>query len=145
MERYFGKYAEDVYSVLRIVAGAVFMEHGAQKLFGALGGLGAPGASAPLFSLLGAAGVIEFFGGLLIATGLFAGYAAFIAFGEMAVAYLMVHRPRGQWPIRNGGELALLYAAIFLYVAFHGAGTWSLDAVLGKMRRPKTAGSPSSD
>lgn len=122
MKRVLGTYAPYLYMVLRIVAGLLFACHGAQKLFGVLGGVGGqPGAVAPLWSLAGAAGVIEFLGGLLIAFGVLTSYAAFIASGEMAVAYFTRHLPRGFWPIQNGGELAVLYCFLFLYIAAHGA------------------------
>ena len=112
---------------LRIPVGIIFAAHGAQKLFGILGGLGASGESAPLLSLMGFAGLIEFFGGLLIMVGWLTGYVAFIASGEMAAAYFMGHYPRGFWPILNNGEPAVLFCFIFLYMASQGAGVWSID------------------
>lgn len=122
-------------NLLRIVSGLLFMQHGAQKLFGLLGGFGGePGATAPLFSLLGLAGVLEFFGGLLIALGLLTRPVAFVLAGEMAVAYFRSHSPGGFWPILNRGELAALYAFVFLFFATHGAGSFSLDAVWRKRR-----------
>lgn len=128
MERFLGKYAEYLYAILRIVAGLLFACHGAQKLLGVLGGFGGQaGATAPLFSLMGLAGIIELVGGLMIAVGFLASYVAFIASGEMAVAYFMVHFPRGFWPIQNQGELAIVYCFFFLYVAAKGAGKWSFD------------------
>jgi putative oxidoreductase len=130
MERYLARHSESIYALLRLVTGLLFACHGAQKLFGVLGGFrGEPGATAPLASLMGAAGIIEFFGGLLIALGLFAAPAAFVCSGEMAVAYFMAHAPRGFWPVLNEGELAVLYAFTFLYVASRGSGKWSVDAV----------------
>src|SRR5688572_15356510 len=122
MERILGQYSPYLYAVMRIVAGFLFACHGAQKLFGVLGGLGEPGVSAPLFSMMGLAGVIEVVGGLLIMVGFLTGYAAFIASGQMAGAYFMAHFPRGFWPIENDGELAVLYCFVFLYVASRGAG-----------------------
>ncbi|MDX1632535.1 MAG: DoxX family protein, partial [Thermoanaerobaculia bacterium] len=101
--------------------------HGAQKLFGVLGG-----SRVELVSQMGLAGVIELGGGLLIAIGLFASWAAFLASGQMAVAYFMVHFPQGFWPIQNGGELAALYAFLFLFIAAHGAGKWSVASALKK-------------
>lgn len=83
-----------------------------------------------LFSLMGVAGLIEFVGGLCIALGLLASYAAFVASGEMAVAYFTQHFPRGFWPIQNGGELAVLYCFVFLFIAARGAGRWSVSRVL---------------
>lgn len=123
-------FSEPVYSLLRIVAGFLFACHGAQKLFGVLGG-----NSQPLVSLMGLAGIIEFFGGLLILLGFFTSFAAFIASGQMAVAYFYAHAPRGLWPIENGGELAALYSFLFLYMATQGDGRWSLAAIMGKGNR----------
>ena len=112
-------------SVLRITTGFLFAEHGAQKLFGFLA---SPNAPLPhLFSLIGFAGVLEFFGGLAILIGLFTRPAAFILSGQMAVAYFMAHAPNGFWPIQNKGELAVLYCFVFLYLAAAGGGSWSLD------------------
>ena len=124
IEKYIGKYAPHLFAVLRIVAGLMFAMHGTQKLFGF------PGDDSPvdLFSLMGLAGIIEFVGGLLIILGLFAGIAAFIASGEMAAAYFMAHASQGWNPLLNGGETAVLYCFLFLYIAAHGAGIWSIDA-----------------
>ena len=77
--------------------------------------------------MMGVAGVIEFFGGILIAVGLFAPLAAFVASGQMAAAYFMAHAPQGVWPIENRGELAVLYCFLFLYLATRDAGPVSLD------------------
>jgi putative oxidoreductase len=129
MERWLSKYSEILYGIFRIVVGALFACHGAQKLFGMFGGLGAP-----LTPLLVAAGIIEFFGGVLIALGLGAGYAAFIASGEMAFAYFMMHAPGGFWPIKNKGELAVHYCFIFLYIASKGSGRLSIEALARKQR-----------
>jgi putative oxidoreductase len=104
------------------------MFHGAQKLFGAFGGMGGHGATA--FTLFWFAGILEFFGGLLILLGLLTRPVAFILCGEMAVAYFMVHAPGGFWPIQNKGELAVLYCFIFLYLAAAGPGPLSLDSRL---------------
>jgi putative oxidoreductase len=95
--------------------------HGAQKVFGVLGG-----TAVPLASMQGVAGLIELVGGILIAIGLFASWAAFIASGEMAVAYFMAHAPQGFWPHLNKGELAVLYCFAFLYIACRGAGRYAL-------------------
>jgi putative oxidoreductase len=110
-------------TLLRIVAGLLFAQHGAQKLFGALGGH----QVGSLLSLTGLAGVLELVGGLLVAFGLFTRPVAFILSGEMAVAYFMQHAPQGFWPIMNKGELAALYCFLFLYLAAHGSGAYSLD------------------
>lgn len=135
MERWLGKYAPYLYGIMRVVVGVLFACHGAQKLFGVLGGFrGQPGDVAPLFSLMGLAGVVEFGGGLLIAVGLLTRYAACIASGEMAAAYFMAHVPRGFWPIQNQGELAAVYCFVFLYMVARGGGVWSLDAAGRKAR-----------
>jgi len=117
-------------AVMRIASGLLFAEHGVQKLFGAMGGFGAPGQTAQLVSQFGLAGVLEFFGGLLIAAGLGTRPVAAILVLEMIIAFFQAHLPRGGWPIQNQGELALLYASIFVALAGLGAGAFSLDAVL---------------
>ena len=109
---------------MRMVIGLLFACHGAQKLFGALGG-----QSQLSNPLMATAGVIEFFGGALVCLGLFAGYAAFLASGLMAVAYFMAHASGGFWPIVNHGELAVAYCFIFLYIASRGSGRLSVDAL----------------
>jgi putative oxidoreductase len=129
MERWLGKYSEMFYGIARIVIGLLFACHGAQKLFGMFGGLSVP--SAPLIV---AAGILEFFGGALVILGLWAGYAAFILSGEMAVGYFTQHAPGGFWPIANKGELAVLYCFIFLYIASRGSGRLSVDALIKKPR-----------
>jgi len=130
MKRILGNSSERIFPVLRIVAGGLFACHGGQKLFGAFGG------KTELNDPLGlAAGIIEFGAGLLIAVGLFTRIAAFLASGEMAVAYFKAHASRAFWPIMNHGELAVLYCFLFLYIAAHGPGRWSLDSVMGKSRR----------
>jgi putative oxidoreductase len=121
------KYAPYLYVLMRVVAGLLFACRGAQKLFGVFGGIGGPpGTSMPLFSLMGLAGGIELVGGLLIALGVLTSLVAFIASGEMAFAYFMQHFPRGFWPIQNGGELAVLYCFLFLYIAANGVGLWGV-------------------
>jgi putative oxidoreductase len=122
MERLLGPYSPYLYAVLRIVVGFLFACHGAQKLFGLFDGFGPTGGTAPLFSLMGLAGLIEFFGGLLIMLGWLTGTVAFIASGQMASAYFMAHHPRGFWPILNEGEPAVLFCFIFLYMASRGSG-----------------------
>src|SRR5262249_13738683 len=117
VERIMDKFAPYLYVLLRLIAGLLFACHGAQKLFRLFGGVGrAPGATVPLFSLMGLAGCIELIGGLLIAFGILTSFAALVASGEMAFAYFMQSFPRGFWPIRNGGELAVLYCLLFLYI-----------------------------
>jgi len=116
-------------SLLRIIAGFTFSLHGFQKLFGAFGGMGRGGASVHLASLMGVAGVLEAFGGLLILLGIFTRPVAFILCGEMACAYFRGHAPRGLWPIENGGELAVVYCFIFLFLATAGPGPLSADRI----------------
>jgi putative oxidoreductase len=123
------KYQGIALSLLRIMTGFLFMPHGAQKLFGALGA-----EPADLASLRGLAGVLEFFGGLLILIGLFTKPVAFVLSGMMAVAYFMAHAPRGFWPLLNGGELAALYSFVYLFLSTRGGGVWSADALLLKKR-----------
>ncbi len=127
MTKVLGQYAQQTYALMRIVAGFMFACHGAQKLFGVLGH-----ERAALASMQGVGGIIEFFGGVLIMIGLFTGLAAFICSGEMAVGYFMIHQGRGLLPIQNQGELAALYAFVFLVIATHGAGIWSVDGSRSK-------------
>jgi putative oxidoreductase len=112
---------EIAYTLFRIVAGFLFACHGAQKLFGLFGG-----KVQPLGTKVWAAGAIELSCGLLVMLGIVAGLAAFVACGEMAVAYFTVHWPRGFWPITNAGELAALYCFVFLFIASRGSGRWAL-------------------
>lgn len=115
-----------VYALMRIVVGLAFAQHGAQKLLGLLGGTDGAGATVEMVSLMGVAGVIELGGGLLVAVGLLTRPAAFLASGLMAAAYFLAHAGRGFWPIENGGELAVLFCFVFLYIAFQGGGPLSL-------------------
>ena len=119
---------EPTYALVRFFAGVLYACHGAQKLFGVLGG---QVADKPLMQL---AGVIEFGGGILIAVGLLTSWAAFVASGQMAAAYFMAHAPQGFWPIVNKGELAVVYAFLFLFIWAHGGGRYSLDAMLRRSR-----------
>ncbi|HYB24125.1 MAG TPA: DoxX family protein [Solirubrobacteraceae bacterium] len=105
------------------MTGALFACHGAQRLFGVLGG------HQMLAGKMLVSGIVEFGGGVLVAVGLFAGIAAFISSGEMAYAYFTAHAPGGFWPILNHGELAVLYCFAFLFIAAHGAGRWSLGGL----------------
>lgn len=111
-------------AALRIMAGLLFLEHGAAKLFG-FPHTANPGPA--LLSLLGVQGVLEFAGGLLIALGLLTRPVAFILCGDMAVAYFMSHAPKNFFPVLNGGDAAILYCFIFLFLAVAGAGAWSVD------------------
>ena len=114
-------------SAMRIVVGFLFMEHGLQKIFGLLGGLGGHGATAHFFSWPWAAGMIEVVGGPLILIGLFTQPVAFVLCGEMAVAYFWAHAPPGFWPLVNHGELAVLYCFVFLFLTVAGGGPISAD------------------
>jgi putative oxidoreductase len=127
MQKVLGRFSPYIYAVLRIVVGLAFAQHGAQKLFGVLGG-----NAVELMSQRGLAGIIEFVGGIMIALGLFTSPVAFLASGEMAWAYFQAHAPRGFWPIQNGGELAVLYCFIFLYLSAAGGGPWSVDRLVRK-------------
>lgn len=121
--------------LLRIVAGFLFFQHGAQKLFGWFGGSGgAPREPVALMTLMGLAAVLEFYGGIAIALGFVTRPVAFLLSGQMAVAYLMAHQPLGAWPIQNHGESAVLFSFIFLFFAAQGAGGFSLDALLQRAR-----------
>jgi putative oxidoreductase len=121
-------WAPRLLSLLRIVVGLGFIEHGTSKFFGL------PPFPMPLNPLLYAAGGLELVGGALILLGLFTRPVAFILSGQMAVAYFMAHAPRGFFPANNGGEAAMLYAFVFLYLAAAGAGPWSLDALRAQPR-----------
>jgi putative oxidoreductase len=113
-------------SLLRIVSGFLFSLHGFQKLFAVLG----REEAAELLSRAWFAGVLETIGGPLVMLGLFTRPVAFILAGEMAAAYFLSHLPRGFWPIINRGELAALYSFLFLFLAAHGGGRFSIDTWL---------------
>ena len=129
MEKWLGKYSAFFYALMRFIVGVLFACHGAQKVFGVLGG------TKQTETMMMAAGVIELVAGILIAIGFLTGYAAFIASGQMAVAYFIRHAPEGFWPIVNRGELAVVYCFVFLYIASRGSGILSVDALLGRARR----------
>jgi len=119
------RFEGQAYALMRIVAGFLFLCHGAQKLFGF------PAAAregTPAWITYGA-GPIEFFGGLLILIGLFTRPAAFLTSGCMAVAYWLAHGSQALFPLNNGGELAALYCFVFLFIACRGAGMWSVDGL----------------
>jgi putative oxidoreductase len=126
MDTAVGSFGPQAYALFRIVFGLLFASHGAQKVFGWFGGV--QGSSVPLISLFGVAGLLEMILGVLIVIGFLAGYAAFVASGEMAVAYFMAHFPRAFWPLENEGEPAVLFCFAFLYIATQGSGIWSVDA-----------------
>jgi putative oxidoreductase len=124
-------WAPQLLSVLRIMTGVLFLEHGTQKL---LGFPPSEHAAPALFSLIGVQGVLELVGGFLILIGLFTRPVAFILAGDMAVAYFMAHAPKSFFPTLNGGQLAILFCFVFLYLVFSGAGPWSADAQLMRAR-----------
>jgi putative oxidoreductase len=126
-------WAGHVRSIVRIVTGLVFMSFGTMKLFN-VPASGMPGFPVALASKLGAAGMLEVFGGLMIVLGLFTRPVAFILAGEMAVAYFQGHAPRSFWPPINQGTPAIMYCFWYLYLVFAGAGPWSLDATIAKRR-----------
>jgi putative oxidoreductase len=117
-------------NALRIMTGFLFVQHGAQKLFGVLG----RDAVDSIVSMSGAAGVLEFFGGLAIIVGICTRQVAFVLSGMMAVAYWMAHGTKAFWPIANGGELAALYCFVFLFLFAHGGGDLSVDGWLRSRR-----------
>jgi putative oxidoreductase len=122
MARITSRLVDVAYLLLRLTTGLLFAEHGLQKVFGLLGG-----SRMPLVSGFGLAGVIELVAGVMVAFGVFPRWAAFMASGEMAVAYFQMHAPHGFWPVQNHGELAVVYCFVFLYIAARGGGmlTWT--------------------
>ena len=110
-------------AVLRVVAGILFFEHGTQKI------LHFPISEMhpPMFSLFWIGGILEIVGGALIVLGLFTRVTAFVLSGMMAVAYFMFHAPSSFYPVNNGGDAAILFCFIFLYLVFAGPGSFSLD------------------
>jgi putative oxidoreductase len=138
LDPFYSKWTPRLLSVLRVVAGFLFMAHGLQKVFGWLRPAPAPGSPAPpphsfeLFTWHGVGGVIELGGGLLLLLGLFTRPVAFILSGMMAVVYFGWHAKHAFWPILNRGELAALYSFVFLFLAVAGGGEWSLDRLLGR-------------
>ncbi|WP_346908039.1 DoxX family protein [uncultured Roseibium sp.] len=124
-----GKVAPFCHSLLRLVAGLLFLEHGTSKF---LDFPHSQYSGTELMSMAGFAGSIELIGGLLITLGLFTRPAAFIASGTMAVAYFMAHAPQSFFPLINGGAEAILYCFVFLYLAAAGGGPISLDAIVRK-------------
>ncbi len=128
------------YFLLRVVVGLLFFHHGAQKLLDWFGGIPPEHGGHPAFlSQAWIGGVLELCGGLAILVGLLTRLVAFILSGMMAVAYWQFHAPGGTWPIANGGELAVLYCFIFLYMAVAGGGAISLDAMFFRKRVPVPA------
>lgn len=128
-------YSHFFLNALRIATGVLFWQHGARKLFGWLGAEG----TAELFSQMWLAGMLEFWGGILIVLGLVTRPVALVLAVEMVIAYFQAHFPRAFWPINNGGELAALYTFIFLFFAANGGGAFSLDGLWSSRRRDKVA------
>ena len=126
MERFLGRFSPGAFALLRLVSGLLMACHGGAHVLGMF----TPQMKAPLGSLVGVGGVLELVGGFLIAFGLFGSFAAFILSGQMAFAYFMMHAKGGFFPIVNHGEAAVLYCFIFLYIACHGSGAFSLDQLL---------------
>jgi putative oxidoreductase len=126
------RYAVPFYSVMRLVVGLMFFCHGAQKIFGWFTPPGQPGGPLSPLSMVG--GWLEIVCGLLIAVGLFTRLAAFIASGEMAVAFFMMHAKGSILPILNKGELAVVYCFLFFYIFLYGPGAWSLDVMFRKTK-----------
>lgn len=122
--------------LLRVVAGLLFLQSGGMKIFDWFGGIPAEfGGHPAVFSESWIGGVLELFGGAAVLLGLFTRPVAFLLSGEMAVAYFQFHQPNGLWPIQNHGEPAVLFCFIFLFLAAHGAGEWSLDGLLARRSR----------
>ena len=129
------KYAPYALAVLRIVTALLFIEHGTAKLLGFPAMPGADQAGGSLPPLILFAALLEVFGGLAILAGLFTRPVAFILSGMMAVAYWMAHVPKGGFfPLSNGGDAAVLFCFIFLYLVFAGAGAWSVDGMRSPAR-----------
>jgi putative oxidoreductase len=129
MPSFLRPYSPQAYAAMRIVTGFLFLWHGTQKL---LSVPTPPPSQLPSF-VIAIAGPIELIGGTLVMIGLFAGWAAFLCSGLMAFAYWLVHGTQALLPIQNMGELAALYCFVFLYIATHGSGIWSVDAARSKM------------
>ena len=128
------RWAPRLLSIFRIIAALIFVEHGTQKFFGFPAG---PANGYPAFlSLIWWQGLIEVLGGILLLLGFFTRFTAFILAGDMAVAYWMVHAPKSLYPALNGGDAAILYCFVFLYIAAAGGGAWSLDGALRGAQRP---------
>jgi putative oxidoreductase len=134
MVRVLGRYSAYIYAILRIVVGLLFLMHGTQKLFGyppMPAGMAAGPMDSTTMTLMSIGAIIEVVAGSLILIGFLASIAAFIASGQMAVAYFMFHQPNGTWPATNMGDAAVLFCFIFLYIAARGSGAWSIDSLRG--------------
>lgn len=128
IEKIGSRWSPQLLSILRIVSGFLFIQHGTQKWFS----FPVPGPeSLEFFSRIGIAGALEIVGGALIIVGLFTRPVAFILSGQMAFAYFLAHAPRGFWTVGNGGDAAVMFCFAFLYMAAVGGGPWSLDKLRG--------------
>jgi putative oxidoreductase len=121
------RFAEQFYCIMRLVVGLMFACHGLDKIFGTFS---AKAEALPTLMLVG--GWLEIVCGFLVAFGLLTRVAAFVASGEMAVAFFMMHAPKGLIPFVNKGELAVVYCFVFLFIFFYGPGRWSIDAIFRK-------------
>jgi putative oxidoreductase len=126
--------APHLLSVLRVIAAFLFMQYGTAKLFAFPVAILPGGGTVPIWSLIGLAGILEAFGGLLLLVGLFTRPVAFLLSGEMAVAYFMGHAPRGFWPILNQGMPAIFFCFLWLYLSAAGPGPWSIDAMITRAK-----------
>lgn len=126
---FISKYENQIYAILRMIAGFLFLWHGSQKLFS----FPHPGYAIPLYLVI-IAGPIEFFGGLLVMIGLWTRWFAFICSVEIAYAYASVHATKALLPLQNGGELALLYCFLFLFISARGSGVFSVDHYMENKR-----------
>jgi putative oxidoreductase len=138
----YDRWSPRMLSIMRMIVALLFMQHGGQKLLGIPGT--PPFHTVRLFSLMGLAGVLELFGGLLLLIGTYTRTVAFILLAEMIVAYFLAHASHGFWPLVNHGELALLYGSVFLYIIVAGGGDWSLDTAI-KKKEPASPPSPPSE
>jgi putative oxidoreductase len=129
MNSFLAKSQPVLLSILRVITGFLFIEHGTQKWLLFPGGT----TRQTVENLAGIAGLFELVGGALIIVGLFTRPVAFVLSGVMAFAYFIAHAPQGFWPLLNKGELAVLYCFVFLYLAAAGGGPWSLDRILRRV------------
>jgi putative oxidoreductase len=132
------KYADTVYCIARLIVGLMFACHGGQKILGFPPG----GHGPPAGALMVTGAWIELVCGFLVAFGFLTRLAAFIASGEMAVGYFMMHAPGGFFPIQNHGEPAVLYCWFLFFVVFYGAGRWSIDGLICKGKAAAAPASP---
>ena len=130
VKMFFSKYEAPVYTILRLVAGFLFLWHGSQKLFAF-----PPAEQVIPPHIVFIAGPIEFFGGIFVMIGLWSRWAAFICSGEMAYAYWAVHSTHAILPLQNGGELAIIYCFLFLFISARGSGLFSIDHFMEKRRK----------